>query len=374
MLISRYLLKLYTSIFSKKAINITLPSTSSTNSITKIIILKRDKLGDLLLTTPMLQLLKKIYPNCKLTVVTPDSSAWILKDATFIDQLYSYPQPKSFSLKSIASIFSQLIIFLKIRMEHYDVAIAAGGEYSHRAIKRLMWIKAKKTISFVPKSKNIRGITDPVVESFQKKGGLHESLRIIELLKPIDQSNIKLSIPPVYFNPPAIWLKNAQSFLNQHQIKNKQYIVFGLGARREKKQASKEQIISTAQYVYKKYQIKTILVWTPGSKNNKNYPGDDEIAKEILKDAPKIIIPLRAPLDLTIGILWLARKSIFPDSGLMHFAAKSPGGVIGLFAETNISPHPTQWGPLGNNSTFIEAKKSIKELGNNFLHSELNHL
>jgi ADP-heptose:LPS heptosyltransferase len=322
----------------------------------------------------MLQLLKKIYPKCKLTVVAPESSAWILKDAIFIDQLYSYPQPKSFNLKSIASIFSQLIIFFKIRMEHYDVAIAAGGEYSHRAIKRLMWIKAKKTISFVPKSKNIRGITDPVVESFQKKGGLHESLRIIELLKPIDKSNIKLSIPSVYFKPPPIWLKNAQSFLTQYQIKKRQYIVFGLGARREKKQASKDQVISTAHYVFKKYQMKTILVWTPGSKNNKDYPGDDELAYAILNDAPKEIIPLRAPLDLTIGVIWLARKSIFPDSGLMHFAAASPGGVIGLFAETNISPHPSQWGPLGSNSVYIEAKKTIKELGVNFLHQELNHL
>jgi len=48
--------------------------------------------------------------------------------------------------------------------------------------------------------------------------------------------------------------------------------------------------------------------------------------------------------------------------------------VIGLFAETNISPHPSQWGPLGSNSVYIEAKKTIKELGVNFLHQELNHL
>jgi len=52
----------------------------------------------------------------------------------------------------------------------------------------------------------------------------------------------------------------------------------------------------------------------------------------------------------------------------------SPGGVIGLFAETNISPHPSQWGPLGANSTYIEAKKTIKELGINFLRQELNQL
>ena len=126
----------------------------------KIIILKRDKLGDLLLTTPMLQVLKKLYPKSKLAVVAPESSAWILKNATFIDQLYSYPQPKAFNLKSFASIFIQLFIFFKIRLEHYDFAIAAGGEYSHRAIKRLFWIKAQRTISFVPHNKIIPEITE----------------------------------------------------------------------------------------------------------------------------------------------------------------------------------------------------------------------
>ena len=46
----------------------------------KIIILKRDKLGDLLLTTPMLQVLKKYSPSSIIKVIAPESSAWILKD------------------------------------------------------------------------------------------------------------------------------------------------------------------------------------------------------------------------------------------------------------------------------------------------------
>jgi ADP-heptose:LPS heptosyltransferase len=340
----------------------------------KIIILKRDKLGDLLLTTPMLQILKKHFPKSKITVVAPQSSAWILKDAPFIDDLYSYPQPKFFNLKSILAVFIQIYIFLKIRHDHFDIAIAAGGEYSHRAVKRLLWMNAKRTISFVPKNKKIEGVTDPIIEIDFKDNKSHESQRIIKLLKPIIKSKSNLGPPPVYFTPPQDWIKKAGSFLNKHKLQNKQYIVFGLGARREKKQASKEQIIETVRYLYKKYQMKTILVWTPGSKNNNNYPGDDEIAYEILKGATKEIIPLRAPLDLTIGVIWLARKSIFPDSGLMHFAAASPGGVIGLFAETDISPHPKQWGPIGLNSTYIEANKTIKELGVKFLHQELNNL
>lgn len=340
----------------------------------KIIILKRDKLGDLLLTTPMLQLLKKLNPKSELAVVAPQSSAWILNDAPFVDTLYSYPQPKSFSFKSMVAILNQLYIFLKIRNKHYDIAIAAGGEYSHRAVKRLLWLNAKRTISYIHKNNKGHKITDGVIESNPKKKSLHESVRMIELLKPIITSKNKLNYPDVYFNPPEDWLIKAQSFLTLHNIKKNQFIVFGLGARREKKQASKEQIFATANFVYKKNKMKTIFVWTPGSKNNKNYPGDDEIASEILKNAPKEIIPLRAPLDLTIGIIWLARKSIFPDSGLMHFASASPGGVIGLFAETNISPHPSQWAPLGHNSTYIEAKKNIKDLDIKFLYKELSKL
>jgi ADP-heptose:LPS heptosyltransferase len=322
----------------------------------------------------MLQILKQYFPKSHLAVIAPQSSAWILRDAQFIDTLYSYPQPKSLSFKSIVAILKQLYIFLKIRNEHYDIAIAAGGEYSHRAVKRLLWLNAKRTISYVPKNNKEHRITDPVIESNLKKRNLHESARMIELLKPIITSKNKLNYPAVYFNPPEDWLKKAHSFLTLHNVKHNQYIVFGLGARREKKQASKGQVIATANYVYTKYQMKTIFVWTPGTNKNKNYPGDDEIAYEILKDVAKEIIPLRAPLDLTIGIIWLARKSIFPDSGLMHFAAASPGGVIGLFAETNVSPHPSQWAPLGHNSTYIEAKKTIKDLGNKFLFKELSQL
>ena len=50
----------------------------------KIIVLKRDKLGDLLLTTPMLQVLKEYLPSSTISVIAPESSAWILKNTPFV--------------------------------------------------------------------------------------------------------------------------------------------------------------------------------------------------------------------------------------------------------------------------------------------------
>lgn len=340
----------------------------------KIIILKRDKLGDLLITTPAIQILRHFFPNATISLAASNYSSWVVKDAPFIDKIFSYPQYKSLSLKSLYFAIVQAIIFIRIKLEKYDVAIAAGGEYSPHAVKRLKWMGAKRTISYIPYNKSIKGITDPIREPEKYCREPHEFERIIRLLEPLigDQ---KITPPPdVWYQPPTEWLDEAQAFLEKNMLCENQFIVLGLGARRAKKQASKAQILATVEYAYKKHQLKTIMVWTPGNQDNKNYPGDDDLAYEILSGAPEQIVPLRAPLGLTIGLIWLSRKSIFPDSGLMHFAAASPNGVIGLFADTNKSPNPQQWGPLGSKSTYIEADKSISDLDVNFLHKHIDLL
>jgi ADP-heptose:LPS heptosyltransferase len=109
--------------------------------------------------------------------------------------------------------------------------------------------------------------------------------------------------------------------------------------------------------------LKTVFIWTPGKSDNPLYPGDDEVAQPVLDAASPDIVPFRGALKPAIGLIWNAAFSIFPDSGLMHFAAASPGGVLGLFAETDVSPHPDQWGPRGPCAGYLDAPKSVAELG-----------
>jgi ADP-heptose:LPS heptosyltransferase len=74
------------------------------------------------------------------------------------------------------------------------------------------------------------------------------------------------------------------------------------------------------------------------------------------------IHPFRGPILPALGLIWNARTSLFPDSGLMHFAAASPGGVLGFFAETDVSPSPKNWAPRGPRATCLEAERSVAEL------------
>jgi len=45
-----------------------------------------------------------------------------------------------------------------------------------------------------------------------------------------------------------------------------------------------------------------------------------------------------------------------------RIAPASPGGVLGFFAETDVSPAPANWAPRGPRAAYLEAQKSVADL------------
>ena len=73
-----------------------------------------------------------------------------------------------------------------------------------------------------------------------------------------------------------------------------------------------------------------------------------------------------------LGIIQYAKVSILPDGGLAHLASVSKGGVIALFADTKVSPHPDNWRPYTDQSQYLEAKKTIEELPDELVVSKIS--
>lgn len=154
----------------------------------------------------------------------------------------------------------------------------------------------------------------------------------------------------------------ARQWLGRNGLEPGKYVVLGLGARRPKKQPSTAQILRWCAHFKQALGLDTVFIWTPGKSDNPLYPGDDEVAQPVLDRKIPYIHPFRGPILDALGLIWSARTSLFPDSGLMHFAAASPGGVLGFFAETDVSPSPVQWAPKGLKADYLEAGKSVGEL------------
>ena len=103
----------------------------------KILILKRDKVGDMLLMTPMLAHLRRELPDAEIHMLANDYNAWVIQDDPNIDKLWIYPRVKLGDEVRPFAVIKQLWQLVALRAQRYDFAIAAGGVVSPRAIAHI---------------------------------------------------------------------------------------------------------------------------------------------------------------------------------------------------------------------------------------------
>ena len=337
----------------------------------KILILKRDKIGDMLLMTPMLAHLRRALPEAEIHVLANDYNAWVIQDDPNIDKLWIYPRVKLGDAVRPFAVFKQLWQILALRAQRYDFAIAAGGVVSPRAIKRVLQLGATRTVAFCEGLDLCARLTDAL--PFPKQ--VHEVDLNIQLLKPLDINPPPQADLPVY-RLPAQWQHSARDWLTREGLQPGGYIVLGLNARRAKRKPTEAQVFRWSKHFKEVWGLDTVFAWMPGPAESKLYPGDDDLVQPILAKKPDYMHPFSysdsvMPL---LGIVWQARLSIFPDGGLAHLAAASPGGVLAFFADTTVSPHPSQWGPRGRNVAYLEADKSVEELPDELIFATLAQL
>lgn len=324
----------------------------------KVLVIKRDKLGDLLLATPMLAHLKRAVPGVEVHLLANDYNAWVVEGNPDIDRVWVYRRVRSGGRVSIAAAWDGIRQGFALRAQKFDWVIVANGDESPRAIQRGLSIRGKRTVAVCADAAKYPGLTDPLPQ----EDSLHEVERMLRLLAPMGVPAPSTPEPPRYVLP-ASSAAFAAAWLKERNLKPGGYVVLGLGARRPKKQPSTNQVLVWSAHFQREWGLDTVFMWTPGKSDDPLYPGDDATAQPVLDAQAPQILPHRGPIREALGLVWNARTSLFPDSGLMHFAAASPGGVLGFFAETDVSPHPRQWGPRGARASYLEARKSVQELG-----------
>jgi ADP-heptose:LPS heptosyltransferase len=322
----------------------------------RILIVKRDKIGDLLLTTPLFAHLREQLAGARIDVLCTDYNAWVIQGNRSVDGVFALPRIRVGRTLRVDNVPANLLMRSKLACRHYDITLVAQGEESPRAITRAFTVRSRRVVAYaIEPHRYGRRLTDPIPPPVET---MHEVDRLVELARILG-----LSIPPKLPDPeyllPDVNRLFAERWLAQHRLDTGGYVVLGLGARRRSRQPSLAQVERWSLWMRERYGFATVLVWTPGSNENAIYPGDDAIAEPVLRMRLPHVYPYRGPVGETLGLVWHARTSIFPDSGLMHFAAASPGGVIGLFPGPRIGQPASRWSPRGKRARWIEAKRDV---------------
>ena len=104
----------------------------------KVLMLRYDRIGDMVITTPVFRELKKSYPNIEINVLASQANHMILKNNPYIDSVY---------LNNKNNIFLDLPILFKLRKKKIDVCFEFDHSVVRHAIIRLKIINPKKVIS-----------------------------------------------------------------------------------------------------------------------------------------------------------------------------------------------------------------------------------
>ncbi len=333
----------------------------------KVVILKRDKVGDMLLVTPMLEHLRRTLPQAEIHMLANDYNAWVLEGNRNIDRLWVYPRVRHGASLRPWAVIEQLRQLWQLRRERFDFAIAAGGVVSPRAVQRILRLSATRTIAYTGHNKDNRA-TDAALfarltDALPYDSALHEVESNLRLLTPL---GVAMPAVPPYpgYTLPEQWINDGRTWLDGQDLVPGKFIVIGLNARRLKRKPSADQILRWSQHFKQHLGLDSVLIWQPGAAADRVYPGDDAIVAPFISTLPAHLKPFRNPADVraAMGVVWQAATSIFPDGGIAHLASVSPGGVLALFAETGVSPHPDNWRPFAPKGAYLEAPKAVTEL------------
>ena len=333
----------------------------------KIVILKRDKVGDMLLVTPMLEHLRRSLPQAAIHMLANDYNAWVLEGNRNIDRLWVYPRVRHGARLRPWAALLQLRQIWQLRREHFDVAIAAGGVVSPRAVARILRLGAARSIAYAGKQPDLRAsdaaLFARLSDALPYDRRLHEVESNLQLLSPL---GVAMPAVPPYpqYALPAKWVNEGRDWLNSQGLAPGKFVVIGLNARRQKRKPSTAQILGWSHHFKHSFGLDSVLIWQPGPADDRVYPGDDDIVAPLIAQLPAHLKPFRNPADVraALGVVWHAATSIFPDGGIAHLASVAPGGVLALFAETGVSPHPDNWRPYSIKGTYLEARKAVTEL------------
>lgn len=299
----------------------------------KILVINTMCIGDLVLCTPLLRVLKNNFTKSYLAVLSNKSNADILLGNPCVDETISLD--KKGRHKNISGMLN---LIKQIREDKFDLVINLTT--SERAFAIAYLSGAKRIISYPPFSK-------------KHSGDVHKVEEHLNLLKKLNLSIYKHNGLEVFPSPNSV--KYVENFLAEHKAKSSEVLI-GLnpGASWPNKKWSPENFASLADNLMKKEGIK--VVFTGGKE-------DIPLVNEIIAymDTKPIIATGQTSLQQLAAFLQKCDLVITSDSGPLHIAVGVRTQVIALFGPSS----SVIYGPYGKDHRVVKKDLSCSPCSQN---------
>lgn len=308
----------------------------------KILIIRRDNIGDLICTTPLFEAIRRQYPQAYIAALVNSYNEPAIRGNPHLDAIFAYTKGKHAAGESVWQAYLRRAKLLwQLRQMKFDYAILATSGFALRALKLARMLAPKHIVGFVTDKAGSARIDCAIPHG--DGGKLHETEDMFRLLAPLE---IPGDIPPLTVVPDR---DIADGIRRQFPVGlsagEGPVVALHISARKEKQRWPVERFAELAQRLHAAHGARFLVFWSPGDENNPFHPGDDGKAArllEALKDLP--VAPVRTEhLSELIAGLSLCDAAVLSDGGAMHVAAGLGKPLVCFFGNSSAE----RWHPWG---------------------------
>lgn len=322
----------------------------------KILVIRRDNIGDLVCTTPLFAALRQHYPHARIDALVNSYNGLVLAGNPDLDHVYVYSKYKHVAATQsrIAWLRDRLALIWLLRRQKFDLIILAKTSFDQHGLRFARQIGGCKILGFAPVDGKNTKLDIAVPEGPGEHE--HEVELIFRLLPPlgIDARPGPLKVLPVRLGdaPAAVPIATAAP------------IAIHISAREAERQWPIDKWIGLTRQLLAATANPVMLLWAPGLRDDPAHPGDDELAAVLLDALSEIerqrVLPRPTQtLPELVAALSEARLLICCDGGALHIAAGLGKPVVGLFQNKPIKYN--HWYPWGVPHQVVRAPVSRVE-------------
>ena len=307
----------------------------------RILVIKLDHLGDVLLATPVFSNLRRAYPNAELHALTGAWSRVVLEKHPDVNNVIEYNSPAFCRTGQPTSLRETFKLYRQLRRQKYGLIVELRSDW------RTVWFAF---LRFAPKRLSRAALQVANKLGFAQFSGTHETTRNLDVLR---QAGIPTSVETAIFSVTTEDKKWASDFLATYQI-DRQHPLIAIhpGSPIALKRWMPERYAELADWLIAQKRAQILYV---GVKDE--IPIITEI--QALMRGESINIAGKTTLTQLASILHTCNVFIGNDSGPMHLAAAVGTQTVGLYGPGD----PTRFGPAGAKCQTIQRKSDCPCLG-----------
>lgn len=330
-------------------------SASPETPALKFLVIRRDNIGDLVCTTPLIRALRERFPQARICVLVNSYNAAVLNNNPDIDKIYVYTKAKHRThSQSLARLyFDRFRHLVKLRREHFDWVLLAGESQAVKLWKLAKWLRPGYIAGFATGPSSHVVPPNGIVVS-PTTGG-HEVERTYSLLAPLS------------ITPPPLSLRIAPNPTDMATVQQslgtqpRPLIGIHLSARKQSQRWPAERFAALITRLHNSLGASFLLLWAPGDPSNPLHPGDDPKARAVMEQTAGLPVTAYPTYELAalIGALGQCDAIICSDGGAMHLAAALAKPILCFFGDSD----PVRWYPWGVPHVLMQPQsKEVKDI------------